>query len=289
MKLADIQPLLEYMVKRHAIWDRRYSGFPKPWTKDPILQTYKFCNVYRELDKVTQWVDGAIRKPFAEHPNLWLMLCIARMINWPDTLHELIACPEAGVWPRTSTWKPLKMRAVMQRRAARGEKVYTGAYMLRGPIQGDPSGFQDKPHYTAVRVIQPLWEARSKLEPQLHGTLADAFSAFKGYHGWGDFLIAQVIADLKHTRYLRNAPDWWDWAVLGPGSLKGLNILTGKPLGASWKQENALSALREIQAAAKKHTHLKPLCLQDVQNNLCEFSKYTRGYCRSLYPGKLDE
>ncbi len=295
MSAAGEKRFVAFVRERYRVMVRKDAALPKPWTADPILRQFKFCNVYREDDAVTRWVERRIRQPFAKHPHLWFMLCAARMINWPDTLEELIhprvrsvACP----WPTAERWDPEAMRTVMLNRAVRGEKVYTGAYMLRGPIQGDPSGFQDKPRYTAYRVLLPLWEQRSKLAPRLKGSLAEAHAAFQGFHGWGDFLVGQVIADLKHTTWLRKAPDWYSWAVLGPGSTRGLNRVHGYALSQQWKQEDALKALTALQQLLKREARELPrvLCLQDVQNALCETDKYERvrlgqGRPRSLYPG----
>jgi hypothetical protein len=93
------------MRARHQIWINRQQGKPKPWTDDPILQSYRFCNVYRELDTVTIWIDENIRQRSANHKNLWFMLAIARRINWPDTLEELLADKRWVIWS-WGTWAP---------------------------------------------------------------------------------------------------------------------------------------------------------------------------------------
>jgi hypothetical protein len=65
--MADIVPeLFAFMKERHAIWERKVAGQPKPWTQDPILQSYRFCNVYRELDTVTVWINNNWRTPHYE-------------------------------------------------------------------------------------------------------------------------------------------------------------------------------------------------------------------------------
>ena len=44
------------MFERQMIWKRRFlDQKPRPWTDDPILRDYKFTNVYRELDRNSQW------------------------------------------------------------------------------------------------------------------------------------------------------------------------------------------------------------------------------------------
>ena len=48
--LANMGPVdrLWYWIHEcHMIWVKRKLGRPKPWTRDPILQQYRFCNVFR--------------------------------------------------------------------------------------------------------------------------------------------------------------------------------------------------------------------------------------------------
>src|SRR5690349_19516029 len=94
----DAEVLWYWMNERNNIYERRLDHpDARPYTQDPILQQYRFCNCFRELDTVTIWVRKNIREPFADHPYLWFMLAIARQINWPETLAELIEAN--GAWP----------------------------------------------------------------------------------------------------------------------------------------------------------------------------------------------
>ncbi len=290
----NTKPLYEYMMERHKVYLRKTKGDPKPWTKDTILQTYRFCNVYRELDTVTEWIDANIRRRFRDHPQLWFMLCIARQINWPDTLMELMAAPTAKqVWPHTpNKWNPLAMREAMLKRAARGDKLYTGAYMLRGPIQGDPSGFQDKPHYTAVRVLAPLWRDRSHIPPNLSLDLREAHKTLTRYHGWGGFMAYEVVTDLRWTHYLEGATDILSWAYAGPGAVRGLNRLVGRPYKSHLSPYAALVEMQMALSGLRKRwpDGLPKLEMREVEHSLCEFDKYERvrlgeGRPRSLYAG----
>jgi alpha-glutamyl/putrescinyl thymine pyrophosphorylase clade 1 len=38
------------MRERETIRLRRAQGLPRPWTADPILHSYRFCNIKREDD-----------------------------------------------------------------------------------------------------------------------------------------------------------------------------------------------------------------------------------------------
>ena len=54
--VSSVEGFYDYINERHAIYLKRFIGEPFPWTDDEILQTYSFCNVYRELDKVMVWI-----------------------------------------------------------------------------------------------------------------------------------------------------------------------------------------------------------------------------------------
>src|SRR5579863_252995 len=45
-----------FAAERQATLNRRVEGTAPPWTDDPILQTFKFCNVYRAADRVSQYM-----------------------------------------------------------------------------------------------------------------------------------------------------------------------------------------------------------------------------------------
>ena len=278
MRLAE---LFSFIQERHSVYNRKIEGRAKPWTQDPILQKYKFCNIYRELDTVTIWIRKQWREPFADHPNLWFAMAMARVINWPDTLQE-VGFPK--------TWDPEKARQAMLSRSARGEKTYTGAYMLRGDIQRD-DGPNDKPLYTCFKVLDPLWQA--KLKTAKGETLDSYHGRLAAMPGWGSFLAAQVVCDLKYTKWLAGAEDWWTFAASGPGSQRGMNRMLKRPLNASWREVDWRDKLAELQAVVDpliKKAKLPRLHAQDLQNCLCEFDKYERvrlgeGRPRSLYPG----
>ena len=103
-----------YINERHAIYIRRQAGVKPFWTEDKILQTYSFCNVFRELDTVTIWLRENWKEPYADHPNLPVAMSVARQINWPDTLQE-IGFPEH--------WNPDRVKAIMQGRMDRGDAL----------------------------------------------------------------------------------------------------------------------------------------------------------------------
>jgi hypothetical protein len=65
--IADVKNPRErffaYARERHQIYLNREQGQPKPWTEEPVLQQYRFTNVFRELDKTTLWFKDKVREP----------------------------------------------------------------------------------------------------------------------------------------------------------------------------------------------------------------------------------
>jgi hypothetical protein len=47
------QEISWFIKERNGIWKAKTSGDSLPYTKDPILSTYRFCNIFREFDRQT--------------------------------------------------------------------------------------------------------------------------------------------------------------------------------------------------------------------------------------------
>lgn len=285
IKLSPLDRFVYWIKERHAILERRVAGLQKPWTDDTILQSYRFCNVRREDDTVTQWIRVNWREPHADDPNLWFALVLARLINWPETLAEIGYPVGAKVWQKQ--W----FLNVMKSRQREGKKIFTGAYM----IHADAKHGGTKAEYLAEAVLSPMWEHREWLCNMRHTTLVEAFMALRQYRDMGEFMAGQVIADLKYVPPMTLAHDWWTWATPGPGSRRGLNRLCNRALNAKWTPGSEWDWHEELRerinlVAPQIVSSVGRLHAQDYQNCLCEYDKYCRvlhgeGRPRSKYPG----
>jgi hypothetical protein len=281
---VNYDPLFYWVREREQIRIRKDRGDPQPWTDDTTLAMYRFCCVRREDDRVTIWIRENIRKPFADHPYLWLMLCIARQINWPGTLAELMS---VGAWPRADGFHPAAITEALNRRQARGDKVYTGAYMISAP----PTKGADKQKYIAEEVIGGLWRRRESFADYFRGglivTLQGAHDRITRTNGWGQFMAYQACVDMRFTKLLDRATDVATWAAAGPGTIRGLNRVHGRKVDASLSQGQALSEMRAIYKVVQQETGVT-MDFSDVPNILCETDKYLRvklgeGKPRALY------
>lgn len=276
-------PLYYWVMMREHIRRMKSNGQPKAnWSTDPILTTYRFCNVRREDDRGTVWIRECIREPFADHPYLWLMLCIGRQINWPATLGELIG---TDAWPDHQRFDPSNLAAALRQRKATGAKVYTGAYMISAP----PIKGANKQDYIANIVIGDLWRRRAQFNDVFGGSfpMQAVHALIMKSNGWGPFMAYQACVDMRYTRLLGNACDRFTWAAAGPGTLRGLNRISGRPFKQALSQQQALTEMIEIYRDIQRLTGVA-MDFSDVPNVLCETDKLIRtqlgeGTPRSLY------
>lgn len=254
-----------------------------PLTDDSVMQQYKFCHAFRELDRVTRWIAEHIREPFAEHENLWLMLAIARLLNWPPTLFALIG---SAAWPSSGDFRPGNLTRALLARRSEGVQVETGAYIVTagGTRKGRPWCGWSKQRYLAEVVIGSLWNNKHDWEHQLNHLDVgvewcwETLVSDPGYEGWGPFMAWQLVLEWRETRYLRAAPDRDTWAAVGPGSRRGLNRLHGRPVRYGLRQEQALGEMRELVALSPEYLApwVPPITVADCQHQLCEVDKWLR-------------
>jgi 5-hmdU DNA kinase-like protein len=263
----DFRWLLYWITEREAIRLRRQAGRQRPWTDDPILGQWSFCNVMREHDRVTRWIADNWRTPHSDDPELWFAMAVARLTNWPETM-DAIGYP--------APWGRARFILTLRRRAARGDKVWGDAYVISGG--GKTGKGVPKDEYIAS-VLDELWQQREQLRPRMGERCAEFHGRLMRMNGFGSFLAAQVVADMKYVAPLKDARDWLTFAASGPGSRRGLNRVLGRPVDASWNEDAWRAALRDLHDMIRPELErigLGDLHAQDLQNCLCELSKYER-------------
>ena len=289
-RLPALERLVYWIKERHAVFLRKGAGKPKPWTDDEIIQSTYFTNPYRENDKVTRWVKKNISDnpafQWAHGPQVvWFAVLAFRWFNYIPTGELLLGQDGSYNWRNLLLEWDTK-EAVRRLRNERdcGRQVFTGAFNI-----SNGGSRKSKVLRVCEDYIQPAWDNRFE-----YGKAWDDSVTLEGVHaslsvlpgmGGSGFMAAQVIADLKHTPFLRQASDWWTWSSPGPGSLRGMQILLdeqGKGVRATKRNWQALmDGLRpKVNASLTRGKPSMPqLCAQDLQNCLCEYSKYER--CRN--------
>ncbi len=282
---------LYFVFEREAIRVARANGYTGQLTTDPVLAKYRFTNIRRRDDRMTKWFIEHLITPAVEDGDeyLWFTLLIARLVNWPPTLSRLI---EQGVLPCTpGTFDAFRFSNTIETYKNGGNKVFGGAYIVY-PTMMNPGG--NKSEALAEHIIGDAIKKAPLIREALWCSLEEPsierfVDALATCFGVSTFIAGQVAADLSYTPgHLGEATDLYSWAPLGPGSQKGLNYLLGKDLQKQWKQIDFNTALIEANERICEELDITDLTLHDVQNTMCEFSKYARtvlgeGVPKSLY------
>jgi hypothetical protein len=298
---------LHFVKSREAIRLKKEAGTPAPWTDDEILQLYRFCNVHRRDDRVTRWL---LQNYYivnagnsgSENVDTWFWAAVARLINWPPTLQQLMMLQ--GVIPyQVDKYDPKRFAETLEKIHQKNPaKTYTGAYMLYAGGRA-ANNRQIKSSFIANHLLANLVEKKDSIRAAIKANSVRAtVEALRQAHGTSTFMAGQIAADLTYLPELKEAHDLYSYAPQGPGSLRGLNRLTGKigkefvrkrkPAGKGldrpWEQEAWDKELMKLNEKIKTEAGISDLTLHDVQNCLCEFDKYARtvngeGRPRSFY------
>lgn len=242
-----------WIVERENVRVRREGGQPRPWSSDAIFQTQHFCNVRREDDRITKEIHAVIRSHEVPVEDLPYWYTIARMFNKPETLDRaLTAWFNNAHWPTT-----------LKRLRAEGFKLFHTAYVVSTCGKS-----MDKVDYVG-RVALDV----ARLDIPRKG-LQKAFNELVMVDGLGSFMAGQIVADLRNSPYLKPAPNEGKmWCVSGPGSIKGL-----KYIFRDFSQRAFHTYIDTLCSLMPKEVKCMDLHAQDLQNCLCEFSKYMRIY-----------
>lgn len=280
MNVDMVLTYLDFVVERHSIWEKRQAGQPGPWTSDPILQRNKFTNDFRVLDYGSQFLLGELLQDAgADAGDVLARSFLYRMSNEPLTWrHTRAIC---GRYPLARDMDFYLGDLWADYRDA-GNRVFSGAYTIM-PLPG-VGGF-DKAR-EVVRMAETSFHPDSPdcVTPAFLAatTMAERFAVLRGIPNVGDFIAMQVLTDFGYTRFGADQ-DENDFVVPGPGARKGAKELElGLPAGPTivWCREQVL------QLPDCPMLQGRPPSLMDIQNTLCEFSKYAR-FMRKPEPARV--
>tara|TARA_R110002020_G_scaffold48642_7_gene138517 strand:- start:786 stop:1721 length:936 start_codon:yes stop_codon:yes gene_type:complete len=254
-----------------------------PWTDDPILQEFKFCQVFREDDRTTRWFVKHIRDPLQDKPSVIMATVIFRWFNLIDTGRTLLENDLLLNWDRKKAIEEITKQP----------KWITGAYIIKTPNRMDK--------VTGVaECISHMWQDRNFIIDTLgehwikkKSSLEKTWDLILKYPYMGPFMAYEVVTDLSHTYLLQNAEDRLTWANAGPGAMRGLNRLTGRDLGFCKRSHDWNKEMNDLYQAVDsrdlwfKDSH-RAYEMREIEGGLCEFDKYSRifkgqGRTRSIY------
>ena len=233
-----------FVIDRYRVHKRKdIQGLPAPWTKNPILQEFKFTNVRREHDKQTRY----LLEHVTNNPELTLEDKIANSFIF-RAWNNLETFRDFGFpYPVKKLYSPKlkeKVRPLFHslQNQQKDRLWFTNAFHLSGPkdmwgfVSADPSCMEREPevplrpfnigvYLKELDIVNRLLNAKDQLE---------AFEIIKSLRGFADFLAYQIFVDLTYIKEFPFSEN--EFTVAGPGCKKGLNYIFIDKAGMSYEE-----------------------------------------------------
>lgn len=263
-----------FAAERLAIFYRRCRDPVGPWTTDPILRAYRFTNVFRAADRVSQYLIRELqyRPDRSQEPGeVFFRTILFKIFNKIETWEAL----EYAHGPLS--WRTVDLDAIdrtLSRLRAGDQRIYSAAYIMPAPPFG-----RARKHSNHLALIARMMAER--LPDRLHQApdLRTVYERILDYPGLGRFLAFQYAIDLNYSTLLDF--DEADFVVAGPGALDGISKCFSATDARSpeevirWvtERQEIEFARRGLDFDGLFGRRLQPI---DCQNLFCEISKYTR-------------
>lgn len=270
----------KFAAERQHVFEARIAGAPGPWTQDRILQEYKFCNVYRAADRVSQYLirDVAYRDDDSSPADRLFQIVAFRNFSNVGTWETVVEI--LGRSPRIADLDSGLFEAALTEAKNRNGGLYTGAFIL---CATDAYGRKTK-HLNHVELFRDMF-VRSRLAERIleAESLEEVYDLLHTFPLMGDFMSYQMAIDLNYSEHMNFSEN--DFTKPGPGALRGIKKVFSD-LGGLTPQE-VIMWMVDNQEAEFARLELdfsglwgRPIQAIDAQNLFCETDKY----CREAVP-----
>ena len=249
------------------------------WTQDVILQKYFFCNTYRVLDKVCQYIiKEVIEKGLQDPVEVVFRVVLFNLFTKIETWELLVRSLGPLTWKRYDRDGYLK---VLSGAFNRGTSLYTGAFIKPAPRFGYAENY-----YNHLCFLEVLMENEFPNKLLAAPYMADVFEYLISFPSMGKFSAYQLMLSLSYTNVLNFHCN--DFVITGPGSISGLK----KIFGRSMNEDFAIEVMRYLVKTQDQHfkrlglefsglgPKKLPMDVSDIEHTLCEVDKY----CRAAHP-----
>lgn len=263
--------------RQTAFFKRNILHQSAPWTNDTILQKYKFTNVYRVNDRVTQFLIGHILygddcKNYDEEDTV-LRVLLFKIFNKIETW-EKIEQDIGNVYMRKGILEDVS--CVLKELVERQVKIYSNAYIM-------PSGVSvwghRKKYLNHLQLLKMMLKDNIVYKIMACRNMKTLYNLLLRYPTIGSFLAYQYATDLNYSEIVNFSE--MEFVIPGPGAISGLNkCFQGisrdyYPQIIYWMAEHQEMEFTRLGLNFRKLGN-RPLQLIDCQNIFCEFDKYSR-------------
>jgi hypothetical protein len=262
-----------FAAERQAIFFKRIERAPFPWTTDPILKRYKFTNVYRASDRVSQYlIRNVIYQGIRSAKEVFFRIMLFKLFNRIETW-ELLEQELGEITYDDYSFE--RYDEVLTYALARG-RVFSGAYIM--PSGTSSFGYHRK-HRNVLRLVEQMMEDGVPVRVSEAESMQQVFEILLDYPMIGEFLAYQLATDINYseiTNFLE-----MDFVVPGPGARGGISKCFESLGGLNEAEMIRLMADRQEEEFDNFGLNFRSLWgrrlqLVDCQNLFCEVDKYAR-------------
>jgi alpha-glutamyl/putrescinyl thymine pyrophosphorylase clade 1 len=263
----------KFAEERHALYLSRLAGSDPPWSSDPILRQYRFTNVFRAADRVSQFLIRDViygdEAPLDVEDIVFRVL-LFKFFNKIETWRHLSAQLGGIGW---RTYDFMRYAEALDVAGNKGP-VYSPAYVIPPPRLGEAS--KRRNHLRLLELI--MRDALPRLI-ESRPSLRAVYETLTSYPSMGRFLAFQFTIDLNYMPLMD--ADENEFVVAGPGACDGIRKCFGPD--ARGIEEDIIRYMTESQEQWFELLGLRfdglfgrRLHLIDCQNLFCEVDKYAR-------------
>jgi hypothetical protein len=274
-----------FAAKRQDVFFNRLIGKPKPWSDDLILNEYKFCNVYRASDRVSQFLIRNVIYPQDKEEysseDVVFRILLFKIFNKVETWQHF----EKEFKKITLKNFDFEKFASSLDKMQLSEPIYTPAYMS---CANKAFGF-DKKHYNHLALIKKMCVEDNISQDILSAkSFEQVYSKIKSYPLMGNFMAYQLATDLNYSEVVDFSEN--DFTTIGPGSIRGIKKCFIDLEGEDevdvikWMQKNQRKEFKKL-GLNFKDLFGREMQLIDCQGLFCETDKYSR----VAFPGLKSE
>lgn len=256
-------------------------------TEDPILQEYKFTNVYRACDRVSQYlIRNVIYKDLDKYSkeDVLLRILVFKVFNKIETWEYINSFTDITI----NSFDVERLSKALTKRQSNAP-IFSNAYMMTGSYSGY-RGINTK-HQVWLQMIEDEFIKGGGFKQVLCATsMAQVYNQLRNYPLIGDFLAYQYTIDFNYSPYLNFDED--SFVKAGVGAIRGIK----KCFSSYGRQyEDAIYYIHDHFEELQNrygYTDFKPLPgrkpkLIDLQNCFCETDKYLRAKMPELKVGNV--
>lgn len=207
-----------FASERQRAFERRVAGMPWPWTDDRIIRTFKFCNVFRAADRVSQYMIRHVcyhDEPCSPEDRLFQIVAF-RMFSKIETWRSVRGF--LGRYPTLEDLEDASFLKALEHAKNQNGGLYTGAFIL---CATDAYG-QGSKHRNHIQLFRHMFLLGALGERLLEAeSLHKVYELLHDYPLMGDFMSYQTAIDLNYSNLINFSEN--EFTQAGPGALRGIS------------------------------------------------------------------